>query len=183
MSRSIWHYGRGIAYSAIGGGSRRSEARTSRILRNERVVPETSILFNNTSRTSWGLPKRFAGEIPYRALQHAMAYEHLLGAAVKRDDALNYDEPWGWMQPARHALGALLLEQDHAAEAEIVYREDLKRHPNNVWSLHGLAESLEKQDRLPEANELRQQCTKAGARADVKVDRSCFCRTAPQSEQ
>ena len=123
-----------------------------------------------------------AGEILYRSGEHDLAYEQLRGA-VKLDDALNYDEPWGWMQPARHALGALLLEQDHAAEAEIVYQEDLKRHPNNVWSLHGLAESLEKQDRLPEANELRQQCTQAGARADVKVDRSCFCRTAPKSDQ
>ena len=123
-----------------------------------------------------------AGEIAYRALQHDQAYEHLR-TAVKRDDALNYDEPWGWMQPARHALGALLLEQDHAAEAEFVYREDLKRHPNNVWSLHGLAESLGKQGRADEADALQKQLTDAGVRADVKVNRSCFCRQAPTAEE
>lgn len=41
------------------------------------------------------------------------------------EDSLPYDEPWGWMQPVRHALGALLLEQGSVADAEIVYREDL----------------------------------------------------------
>ena len=40
-------------------------------------------------------------------------------------DRLPYDEPWGWIQPTRHALGALLLEQGQVAEAEAVYREDL----------------------------------------------------------
>ena len=33
-----------------------------------------------------------------------------LREAIELDDDLNYDEPWGWMQPTRHALGALLLE-------------------------------------------------------------------------
>ena len=55
------------------------------------------------------------------------------------------------MQPPRHALGALLLEQGHLAEAEAVYRSDLGydgklarayQHPDNVWSLHGLHECL-----------------------------------------
>jgi hypothetical protein len=43
----------------------------------------------------------------------------------RAEDDLPYDEPWGWMQPIRHALGALLVEQGRAAEAEAVYREDL----------------------------------------------------------
>ena len=64
---------------------------------------------------------------------------------------LPYDEPWGWMQPARHALGALLLEQGRVDEAEAVYRADLGldgtlppacQHPDNVWSLHGYHECL-----------------------------------------
>ena len=34
-----------------------------------------------------------------------------LRLAVERDISLPYDEPWGWITPARHVLGALLLEQ------------------------------------------------------------------------
>jgi hypothetical protein len=39
-----------------------------------------------------------------------VAFE-FLDLAVTRSAALVYDEPWGWMQPPLHALGALLLEQ------------------------------------------------------------------------
>ena len=96
--------------------------------------------------------------------------------AVRRDDALNYDEPWGWMQPARHALGALLLEQGRTAEAEETYRRDLEIHPRNPWALHGLAESLRRQGKTDQATECAAQFTAASGRADVTIDRSCFCR-------
>ena len=92
------------------------------------------------------------GELAYRRGEFDKAFEHLR-EAVRRDDALNYDEPWGWMQPTRHALGALLLEQGRHAEAEAVYRTDLKKHPNNPWALHGLSECLKQQGKQDEKNE------------------------------
>jgi tetratricopeptide (TPR) repeat protein len=64
-------------------------------------------------------------------------YENL--SKNHRDDTLRYDEPWGWMMPVRHALGALLLEQGHYDEAEAVYTKDLELHPGNGWALKGLA--------------------------------------------
>ncbi|MCZ9340563.1 hypothetical protein NGM37_22665, partial [Streptomyces sp. TRM76130] len=60
----------------------------------------------------------------YRKGDHEAAFA-ALRRAVELDDGLPYDEPWGWMQPTRHAYGALLLEQGRAAEAEAVYRADL----------------------------------------------------------
>jgi len=116
-----------------------------------------------------------AGEIAYREGKFDAAFKHLR-TAVKLDDALNYDEPWGWMQPARHALGALLLEQKRYAEAEAVYRVDLKRHPKNPWALHGLAECLANQGKKAEATQCRAAFELATKRADVKIDRSCYCR-------
>jgi Flp pilus assembly protein TadD len=80
------------------------------------------------------------------------------------------------MQPTRHALGSLLLEQGRVAEAEPVFRADLKRHPNNPWALNGLAESLAKQGKQDESAKYRQQFKIAAQRADVKIDRSCYCR-------
>ena len=64
------------------------------------------------------------GEIAYRKGDFDLAFARLRDA-VELEDALPYDEPWGWMQPSRHALGALLLEQGRVEEAEAVYREDL----------------------------------------------------------
>jgi tetratricopeptide (TPR) repeat protein len=58
--------------------------------------------------------------------------------AVKLDDELEVDEPEPLPFPARHWLGAALLEAGRHADAERVYREDLKEHPHNGWSLLGL---------------------------------------------
>lgn len=175
MSRSVRHYARALAYAATG---RIDEAeREQRLFSETRAtVPETSILFNNTSRDILSVAEAMvAGEIAYRKGQFGTAFRHLR-TAVKRDDAMNYDEPWGWMQPARHALGALLLEQEHYAQAEQVYRADLKRHPRNPWSLNGLAECLMELGRTREAAAIRKQFVSAAERADVRIDRSCFCR-------
>ena len=62
----------------------------------------------------------------------------VLREAVDIDDGLPYSEPPIWHQPPRHVLGAVLLESGRAAEAEGVYREDLKRFRENGWSLFGL---------------------------------------------
>lgn len=175
VSRCIWHYARALAYAATGRVGQ-AQAEQAGFFRVRDTVPETSYLFQNSARDILGVAEAMmAGEILYRQGDYERAFEQLR-EAVRRDDALNYDEPWGWMQPARHALGALLLEQGRVAEAEAVYRADLKRHPHNVWSLHGLAESFERAGHSSIAAAVRDQLTQAAARADVTVSRSCYCR-------
>jgi hypothetical protein len=124
------------------------------------------------------------GEIEYRKGNYELAFTELRNA-VALDDNLPYDEPWGWMQPTRHALGALLLEQGHVAEAEAVYRADLGldgtlsracQHPENLWSLHGLHECLVRRGDRSEARIIKQRLDLAAARADVPITSSCFCR-------
>ena len=53
-----------------------------------------------------------------------VAFGHLR-EAVKLEDSLPYCDPPPWLQPSRHALDALLLEQGHVEEAAHVYLEDL----------------------------------------------------------
>jgi tetratricopeptide (TPR) repeat protein len=124
------------------------------------------------------------GELEYRIGNYDAAFAHLR-RSVALDDSLAYDEPWGWMQPARHALGALLMEQGHYEEAEAVYRADLGlddtlnracQHPNNLWSLHGLHECLTRRGEIVESKHIKQALDQALARAEVKVHASCFCR-------
>src|SRR5690606_27981586 len=74
-----------------------------------------------------------------------------LRQAVEAEDQLRYDEPPAWLIPVRHALGAVLMENQRFAEAEAVYREDLRQLPNNGWSLYGLSRSLESQGKADEA--------------------------------
>lgn len=116
------------------------------------------------------------GEILFRRGDLEKAFAQLR-EAVRLDDSLHYDEPWDWMQPARHALGALLLQAGRVAEAEQVYREDLKRYPEKGWSLHGLEECLRRQGHAAEAESVAARFRSAWARADVTLRGSCFCRT------
>ena len=68
-----------------------------------------------------------------------------LREAVTKEDGLSYNEPSDEFFPVRHLLGAALLNAKRPGEAEAVYREDLRRNPNNGWALHGLARALEAQ--------------------------------------
>ena len=98
-----------------------------------------------------------------------------LTAGIAIEDRNKYDEPPDWVQPVRHALGAVLLRAGRAAEAEKAYRRDLEQWPENGWSLWGLARSLEMQGRASEAATAQGRFDKAWARADVKIDSSCLC--------
>ncbi len=171
----VWHYARGIAFASLG---RVAEAETELALfrQAKAAVPETRVLFNNpVSRILEVADKFLAGEIEYRKKSYDRAFG-LLRDAVVLDEKLNYDEPWGWMEPTRHALGALLTEQGHHDEAIAVYRANLKRYPNNGWALHGLAECFEKTGQPKQAAAMRKRFQEAWRRADVTIPGSCFCK-------
>ena len=176
VTTSFWHYGRTVALAALG---RIDEAARSLadLEAAYAAVPESAYIGNNTARVVLELALPMArGELEYRRGKVDRAFE-LLREAVRRDDELKYDEPWGWMQPVRHALGALLLEQGRVAEAAAVYREDLRLHPDNGWALLGLAECLRKEDAAVEAAAVERRLAAAWANADVRPKVSCYCRT------
>lgn len=80
-------------------------------------VPPTRLLFNNPMSAILKVAQKFlAGEIEYRKKNYDVAFA-LLREAIALDEKLNYDEPWGWMAPTRHALDALLTEQQRYEEA------------------------------------------------------------------
>ena len=181
---AMLHYARGVAQAATGdldGADRERERLAAATAR----VPDTRYLFNNTCLDLLAVASAMLdGEIEYRRGNHDLAFEHLR-RAVDLDDHLPYDEPWGWMQPTRHALGALLLEQNRVEEAEAVYRADLGidgtlaracQHPDNVWSLHGFHECLVRLGRLDEAAIVEPRLRMAQALATVPVRSSCYCR-------
>ena len=178
------HYGRGVAHAAKGQlpqAHAECEAFTEAYAR----IPDTRYLFNNTARDILAIAdKMLHGEIAYREGRFDEAFE-FLKRAIELDDALPYDEPWGWMQPTRHAYGALLLEQGRVEEAVQVYAADLGldptlarpcQHPGNVWSLHGYHECLQRLGRTDEAAIIGQQLELLKARADVPIQASCACR-------
>jgi len=136
-------------------------------------VDEASIQVAKPPAAWKGIPY-VEGEIAYRKGNKTLAVARLR-EAVALEDALKYDEPPAWTVPTRHSLGAVLIAAQKYADAEAVYREDLKRYPENGWSLRGLAQALEAQGKRQEAAEVKARLAKAWARADVVVDSSCLC--------
>ena len=186
VTTAMTHYAKGVAFSATG---RVDDAEAQRTLFRDAVarVPESRTLFNNTCRDILAVASAMLdGELEYRRGNYEQAFA-ALRRSIELDDGLPYDEPWGWMQPTRHAYGALLLEQGHVEAAEAVYRADLGlddtlpralQHHNNVWALHGLHECLTKLGKTAEAAILAPQLRLAQAVADVPVTASCYCRTS-----
>lgn len=181
---AMLHYARGISFAVTGDDERAAAERALFIAAIERVK-ESRMLFNNTCLDILAIAGAMLdGELAYRSGDIEGGFT-ALRRAIELDDTLPYDEPWGWMQPTRHAYGALLLEQGRIEEAERVYRADLgldptvprsQHHPNNVWALHGYHECLTRLGKDDAAAIIGQQLKLAVAQADVPIASSCFCR-------
>ena len=188
VTTAMLRYARGVASAALGRVGE-AEAEKELFARARTAVPATRTLFNNTCSDILAIAAAMLdGELEYRKGNIEVAFAHLR-RAIELDDGLPYDEPWGWMQPTRHAYGALLLEQGRVTEAEAVYRADLGfddtlpracQHPGNVWSLHGFHECLVRLGKQSEAQIVEQQLRLSAALADVPIESSCFCRRGPR---
>ena len=185
MRVAMHRYGRAVAYAALG-EIERAEAEKYEFDDFFGKIPEDAVFLSNTVRDILHVGKAMLeGELEYRKRNYEAAFD-ALRLAVERDDNLNFTEPWAWMHPPRHALGALLVQQGRVEEAESVYRADLgytgdiarcSQHPDNVWALHGLLECVKRNGDSNEARLLQQKLTVALARTDLPISASCFCRT------
>jgi tetratricopeptide (TPR) repeat protein len=188
---AMLHYAKTVAHSTLGNIDD-AEREKALFMEAKTRVPESRRVHNNTVVDLLGMAEEMLkGELEYRKGNYDAAFAHLR-KSVELDDTLPYDEPWGWMQPTRHALGALLLEQGHVEEAEAVYRSDLGldgklsracQHPDNLWSLHGLHECLMRRGEKVEAALIKQRLDLAAARAEIPVKASCFCSRAAMAAE
>ncbi|MCC6718879.1 MAG: hypothetical protein IT555_13430 [Acetobacteraceae bacterium] len=180
---AMMHYAKGVAHAALGAVAA-AEAEQRLFRAAALLVPKSRYIHNVPSQQLLAIAEAMLeGEIAYRRGEYDHAFARLR-AAIALEDALPYDEPWGWMQPIRHALGALLLEQGRVGEAEAVYREDLglagklpraQIHPDNLWALRGLLDCLDRRGETVESVLIRQRVEIVAARADLEVAVSCFC--------
>ena len=184
VTTAMIHYAKAVALATTGDVAA-AEAEKALFEAAVQRVPPTRYVFNNTCLDILAVAAEMLnGELEYRKGNFDQAFVHLR-QSVELDDNLPYDEPWAWMQPSRHALGALLLEQGRVEEAEVVYRADLGldetlsracQHPDNVWSLHGFHECLRRLNKTAEAHMVKQRLDLALARADTPIQASCYCR-------
>jgi tetratricopeptide (TPR) repeat protein len=168
--RAILHYGRGMALRAQGKPDEASkELEELKKLAVDPRLEKVTIWDLNPGKTIVAIAQEvLEGEIAAVRKDYPTAIKHLK-KAVELEDSLTYNEPPDWYYPARHNLGAVLLEAGKAKEAEKVFQDELKNFPENGWSLFGLVQSLKAQKKTKEANEAQKRFDKAWANSDMTL--------------
>lgn len=176
ITTAFWHFGRATAYNAKG-DIKSAESEQAAFRKQVAAIPPDALMAINPAHTVLSIAEdTLAGEIAFRKGDNDEAVR-LLTKAVATEDTLLYMEPPDWIQPTRHALGAVLLSSGHADKAEQVYRKDLEIYPENGWSLAGLHQCLAKRDPTgTETAAVKKRFDKAWATADIPAPHAtCLC--------
>ncbi len=173
IGNALWHYAQGRAYVGMGklDDAAREQAQVETIAKA--LPADARAGLNRGSDVLRIAMLVLSGKRAERESRWDDAVA-ALEEAVRVADSLHYDQPSDWHYPPRQALGAVLLAAGKPVEAELVYREDLKRNPDNGWSLFGLAQSLLAQKRAPEAGDVDSRFQVAWSHADVTLHASDF---------
>jgi tetratricopeptide (TPR) repeat protein len=168
FSYGMAYYARGVAYAAKQQWAE-AQAALDTVTAINAATPDAA-----DSKTALSIAVHaLTGEIASRRGDLDAGITHFR-EAIKIEDAGLYFEPPKWYYPVRHSLGAVLLKAGKNAEAEQAYREDLKRFPENGWSLFGLAQALKAQGKDAEAARVDARFRTAWADADVTLVASRF---------
>ncbi|MGH3778934.1 MAG: hypothetical protein ACRDRR_24910 [Pseudonocardiaceae bacterium] len=163
-----WHYARGRAFVGTGALDR-AQAELAAL---NKIAGKQDVSANKTAADVLNIAVQvLAGEVAARQGNAAEAVAHL-EKGVALEDAMPYREPADWLYPVRHSLGAVLLAAGQAPKAEAVYREDLRRNPENGWALYGLMQALDAQAKTAESREVKKRFDKAWAHADITLTAS-----------
>ena len=168
MPLALAYYARGVAHAAKG---QFDEARMA--LDTVRAIDAATPAEADAKTAVSIAVHALLGEIATRSGKADEGIAHFR-AALKIEDAGLYFEPPRWYYPIRHSLGAALLKAGKSTEAEAVYRDDLKRFPENGWSLFGLTAALEAQGKSAEVAAVKQRFAKAWAGSDITLTASRF---------
>lgn len=171
-SNAIWHYARATAYARKGNlDAARAEHEKFTGLRDATDVTYLDSIYYPATMLLTIADALILGELAMAEGNHEKAIAYFR-TAVDTQDELPYTEPPFWYYPTRHTLGRALLASGDAAGAEQVYRDDLQQYPRNGWSLFGLVQALEAQDK--DAVEFQERFDNIWAQADVKLTASTF---------
>ena len=170
MTKALWHYGQTLALAAKGQMKEATAEKAAFSAARSTIPPDWMWMFNSADSmlnlAAIILEARLASD-EQTAITHWKK-------AVAAQDALAYDEPPAWYYPVRESLGSALLRAGQAAEAEAVFRENLKQHPRNGRSLFGLMESLKAQQKMEEVQWIRKEFESAWNQSPLQLQMDDF---------
>jgi tetratricopeptide (TPR) repeat protein len=179
--RGFWHFGRGLAFAATTRVDR-ARGELEALLKESELAPREAVfgtsldvehVLDKISQTGDAASLRISAAILGARIAQGRGQlpeaTRLLREAVRLQDAMPYSEPPAWFYPVRESLGALLLKSGSPAEADAVFREGLRRSPNNPRLLLGLSEALRAEGHDMEAAKARSEFAAAWRASDANL--------------
>jgi tetratricopeptide (TPR) repeat protein len=151
LLRAFWRFARAMAL--VGQGRvNDAAAEQEQFERLRATVPAESLyLINNRASDVLALAAvTLDAQLAWARGERATSIE-AWRRAVTLESKLQYDEPPPWYYPVRESLGAALLRDGQAKEAEIVFRAAVEKRPRDGRLLFGLWKSVIAQGRDDEA--------------------------------
>jgi tetratricopeptide (TPR) repeat protein len=171
LEGAMWHFARGLA-SAATGDLKGADAERAAFRDAARAVP-SNMTVGGVSPEAAHTIHDLAGHMLDARIAEARGDRKAAIAswtkAVEIQDRLPYDEPPIWYYPVRESLGATLLRDSQAVEAEKVFRTDLDKNPRNGRSLFGLWQSLLAQKKTFDASWVQREFEEAWKGADAQL--------------
>lgn len=170
----IWHYGRALAFIHSGQIAKAREELLPLVKTKEAMaVLDHYIGFSTADALLTIAEEVVRGELNFAEGNTWKALARL-ERAVRLEDGLLYNEPPDWYFPVRQFLGAMLLDAGRPGEAEVVYSADLRKNPENGYSLYGLAVALEQQGKQEDADDVKSRFERIWAGSNHMLTSSRF---------
>ena len=152
----VWHFARGMALAESEDRLTRAEREleTLRAYTDDDTLEGVKVCGRADASDLLSIAATvLGGKIAEKQGNYASAIAHL-SKGVAIEDTLVYAEPSAWYRPVRQILGNVLLRAEELEQAEVVFKEDLEKYPQNKSSLYGLYQSLLAQGKTIEAEVL-----------------------------
>lgn len=166
-SNALWRFARTLALA--GKGNLEGARRERDLFEAARKQVPAGALYVNGNNSAGSVLQVAATVLEARFATDGPGAVKFWRMALEQEKALTYDEPPPWFWPVRESLGAALLRNGQAAEAEAVFREDLRHLRRNGRSLFGLMESLKAQNKLVNAEWVQQEYEAAWHGAPLRL--------------
>lgn len=170
---SILHYSRGYAFAST--GSINDAKEELRKLKDAKINVTDEIMAGNSkgSLIAEMLVNLLNGKISWSEGDKNKAIDYYK-TAVEQENQIPYDEPPEWYPSVRITLGGALFNSGQYAEAEQVYKDELKKYPHNGRGLFGLMSSLKAQGKNDEASKIEEEYKTAWKNADTELNIMVF---------
>jgi tetratricopeptide (TPR) repeat protein len=133
---ALYHFGRGVAHAALGAAAQ-AEAERQAYAAARNAVPADAMFNLNPAAKILAVADHVLDARIAAARDDGAAAIAAWQEAVAAEDEIGYNEPPDWFYPTRESLGAALYRAKRFEDADLVFRQDLERNPNNGRSLWG----------------------------------------------